>query len=601
MISQHSNIFKSSFTILFTIITIPLYAFDISNSDSLYQNAIAECHKFISKDIKKSKTAGLSVAVVDNNRIVYSEGFGYASMEENKKVSDSTTFRVGSVTKLFTATAIMQLVEQGLISLNAPITDYLPDFKINDRFNSKPITVRHLLTHQSGLPSDIYNGWSIGQIYTPESDTSYRVAPSILANEYTAYPPEKLMSYCNIAFSLLGMIIENVSKQNYQNYIQQHIFNKLNMQHSSFNHQSANVRHCFSKGYFGKETHEPFYIRDKPAGSLVSSASDLSKFLSSLFIEDDSSTNAILHKTTLEDMWTAQNLNNPYDTDTLGLTYWLTNTTRIPVKIVSHGGDIPPYHAMLAAIPDSKLGVVVLVNSEQGNQLPTKVAIKLLESFYEAKTGNTLPEPAKAEKLPKVELTDEKLNEFAGLYTTNNDLTKAEIKRGKIRFNLFGKNVFLRPESDSSASVIYKLLGIIPVHMGSINVKMRTIDEHQLAIVESDEYKFTLKALKYIPKPPYKEWIDRCGTYKITNEKEVTYINDEIKERYKSTDLILSFDSLSNDLQLNGVPIKSISSNEALIRGLGRGAGETIRAYKENGEEYLWAWGFALKKITQPQ
>lgn len=604
MISASS--LSKTFNIFLILLTLSLFSYTptFATSSTNYVNAINESRKYLKKMMKKTGTIGMSVAVVDNNKIVYSEGFGYSNKEEEKKVTTNTVFRVGSVTKLFTATAIMQLVENGMIDLDSPITDYLPDFSIKSRFKSEPITVRDLLTHQSGLPSDIYNGWSLGQVKGQETDTIFRIASTILSNEYMANPPRKITSYCNIGFSLLGKIIENVSNDNFDEYIKNNIFSRLEMNHSTFNFSDKKIESFFSKGYFGKEENAPFYIRDRPAGSLTSNVNDLSKFLISLFNNDDKSKKTILKKETLEQMWTPQNNHINLDFDTLGLTYWLSNNTRIPSRIVSHGGDIPPFHAMLGALPDVKLGIIVLVNSEQGSLLPSLAALELMEKFYEAKTEQNLPNKKKRERLTRVKMSEKRLKELSGLYTSNTGPTKAEIKRGKLTFDFFGKKVTVIPHSDSTASLRYMLFGFLPIPsktLKSISIKLRNIEDHNIAIVKSEELPYRIIANKYEPKASPIEWIDRCGVYEIKNEKEILFKNKKDKEKYKIQNFILTYDSLSMDLCLNNVPINPISPNEALIRGIGRGANETIRCYTKNEEEYLWAWGYALKKIDNPQ
>lgn len=592
---------KKAFHLILLCLLIFTFISTASNSDKEYQNAIEKSRKFLNKAMKKTGNIGMSVAIVDNNKIVYSEGFGYADKENDKKVTDSTTFRTGSVTKLFTATAIMQLVEQELIALDSPIVNYLPEFEIKSRFSPQKITVRDLLTHQSGIPSDIYNGWLVGQVQPSDTNTTYRKAIEILSNEYLANPRRTITSYCNIGFSLLGNIIEKVSNQSYIDYLQKNIFAKLNMNHSGFDFNRKHIKPNFSKCYFGNTIEDPFYIRDLPAGSLISSSYDLSLFLMNLFSEDDSTGNRILKKETQELMWTPQNSDISLDLDTLGLTYWMSNTTRIPSKTVYHGGDIPPFHAIVGALPNYKLGVVILVNSEQGAQLSRIAAAKLLENFYEDKTGEKLPEPKNAKRQPKVKLSDEQLNSLAGVYTSNMGPTKAEVKRGKLIFEFFGKRVTLVPHSETTGSLRYRLFGFIPIpnrFLKSIRVETRSIGEHNIAILKSDDNSFKLIAKKYTPKTPPAEWIDRAGAYEITNKDTITYLKKETEEQRKLPNFILSYDSTNMELAINGVSINAISQNEALTRGLGRGAGESIRAYTRDDQEYLWIWGYELRKVV---
>ncbi len=331
-----------------------------------YENAIRFSQHYLKQIIKETGTIGVAVTVIDSNNVVYSEGFGYADLKADKVVTDSTTFMIGSTSKLFTATAVMQLVEQGRICLDSPITAYLPEFKVKSRFNGRQINIRDLLTHESGLPSDIPNGQMIGDIKGDGADTMYRTVAALCENEYVAYPPRTVFSYSNIGFSLLGTIIERVSKRSYSKYIQDSIFQKLGMKHSAVGFDDKRVKAAFSRGYIGEKEEKPLYIRDIPAGSIVSSVADFSLFVRMLFCGGTFNNTHILNENTLQQMWTPQNSDIPLDFYPIGLCYWLLNQTYIPERIVSHEGTIPPFYTIFAALPDSRLGIVLTVNSETG-------------------------------------------------------------------------------------------------------------------------------------------------------------------------------------------------------------------------------------------
>lgn len=117
----------------------------------------------IPREMSRAEVPGLSIALVDDQRVVWSQGFGYADAERRIPATDQTLYGIGSVTKLFTAAAVMQLAEQGRIDLDVPLTRYLPEFSMRARFaDAAPITPRNLLTHHSGLPGDYLKGmWTL--------------------------------------------------------------------------------------------------------------------------------------------------------------------------------------------------------------------------------------------------------------------------------------------------------------------------------------------------------------------------------------------------------------------------------------------------------
>lgn len=224
--------------------------------------------------MKKHDVTGLSIALVDNQRVIWSEGFGYADKAGDVPASPETVYRAGSISKLFTATAVMQLAERGKMDIDRPLGDYLPGFSIRTRFaEPASITPRSIMTHHSGLPSDYLKGmWS----RNPEPFTG--VAGRI-REEYAANPPGVVFSYSNLGMTLLGDVIGKVSGRDFVDLVRDEILLPLGMNHSSFS-PSADRTPPAAKGYRkGKEAED----RDIPAGGLNTSVLDLSRFVRMVF------------------------------------------------------------------------------------------------------------------------------------------------------------------------------------------------------------------------------------------------------------------------------------------------------------------------------
>ena len=189
----------------------------------------------IEQEMKINKITGLSIAVVDDQRIVWSEGFGFADKSGDLRASADTVYNVGSVSKLITATAVMQLAEQGKIDIDAPIQTYLPEFRIKTRFpDAGPVTVRSMLTHHSGMPSDYLKGWVLGMEPPEGNADAFMELAGQLGDEYIASPPENVFSYSNLSYSLLGAVVSRVSGEDFSGYVDRHILEPLGMSHSSF-------------------------------------------------------------------------------------------------------------------------------------------------------------------------------------------------------------------------------------------------------------------------------------------------------------------------------------------------------------------------------
>ena len=193
------------------------------------------------KEMKKNQVMGVSIAIVDNQRIVWAQGFGSADLKNKVPATSETVYRIGSISKLFTVMAAMQLAEQKKVDIDQPLKKYLPQFSVKSRFpDSGPITLRTMMTHHSGLPSDIFKGELSSE---PPSTLLYR-----LKDEYVAYPPNYVLAYSNVAMALLGLMVERVSDTEFCEYLEQSVLASIGMQHSSFR-LTPEIKNLLSNGY----------------------------------------------------------------------------------------------------------------------------------------------------------------------------------------------------------------------------------------------------------------------------------------------------------------------------------------------------------------
>jgi len=169
----------------------------------------------IEQAMHKNGVTGLSLSLVDDQQVVWAQGFGYADEANNIPATPETVYRVGSISELFTATAAMQLAEQGKIDIDRPLQTYLPEFSVKRRFTDpKPITLRHLMSHHAGLPTNVLKGmWST----TPAPFTTI---VDVLQNEYTSYPPNVVWSFSNLGVTLVGHVIEKISGEAFATHLQ---------------------------------------------------------------------------------------------------------------------------------------------------------------------------------------------------------------------------------------------------------------------------------------------------------------------------------------------------------------------------------------------
>src|SRR5574341_226143 len=198
----------------------------LTGQPGTYTKTQQDIGRLIERAMHKNDVTGLSIALVDDQQVVWAQGFGHADEKNNIPATPETVYRVGSLAELLTATAAMQLAEQGKIDLDRPLQTYLPEFSIKGRFSDpQPITLRHLMSHHAGLPTNFLKGmWST----TPAPFTSL---VDVLRNEYTAYPPNVVWSFSNLGVTLVGHVIEKISGESFATHLEKAVFRPLGMRH----------------------------------------------------------------------------------------------------------------------------------------------------------------------------------------------------------------------------------------------------------------------------------------------------------------------------------------------------------------------------------
>lgn len=310
----------------------------------------------IRAEMDRAPWAGLSVAVEQDGVLLFVRGYGMADLEHGVPVNPGTVFRLGSVTKQFTSTAILQLMEDGKLSPNDEITRLLPDYPAQGR----TVTVHHLLTHTSGIRS--YT--SMGPAFWEKSrlDMTHEEMLDLFASEPFDFEPGEEYRYNNSGYYLLGMIIEEVSGTSYPEYLEEHVLGPAGLLQTSYCDQRALVPHRaegYSRSPEGGLANAEYLSMGPPgaAGALCSTTLDLLKWQAAL------ESGVLLEPSSRELQLTEATLN---DGSGIGYGYGLSLGELEGHRKVAHGGGINGFAAMLATYPDDDLRVVVLGNTEGG-------------------------------------------------------------------------------------------------------------------------------------------------------------------------------------------------------------------------------------------
>jgi CubicO group peptidase (beta-lactamase class C family) len=547
-------------------------------------------------EMKKRDVTGLSIALVDDQRVVWAEGFGYADKAGNVPASPETVYRAGSISKLFTATAAMQLAERGRMDIDRLLGDYLPGFSIRTRFaDTAPVTPRSIMTHHSGLPSDYLKG-----MWTRNPEPFTRVAGRV-SDEYAANPPGTVFSYSNLGVTLLGDAIGKVDGRDFVSHVRDEILLPLGMTGSSFS-TSADRTPLAAKGYRkGAEAEEP-PLRDVPAGGLNSSVLDLSRFVRMVFAGGKAGDRQIIKPETLAEMLRPQNAEVPLDLDfRVGLGWMLGGLGDIDIRnagpVAHHAGATLLFHSQLIVLPERKLGVVVLANSDTAGRVVGKVAAETLKLALEAKTGDRQPEREKPEGAD-VSLSPEALQRYEGWYATPVGAVNVRKTSGGLRADVMNRTVRLIPRADGSLGLQYRLLGLFPIRieeLDGVGISRADVAGREILTARMHGREFPIGE-RMRPVPVSAKWLGRMGEYEIANPGEDAVLPEKMRLRADSGFLSVDY---SIPILFDGMmsfTLDPVSDTEAIIRGIGRGMGETVRVVTVNGEDMLSYSGYLMRK-----
>lgn len=346
--------------------------------------------------LERENIAGATVAVVKDGKLLFSKGYGYANRKDKLPVSPGETlFRPGSISKLFTWTAVMQLVEQGKVDLDRDINEYL-DFKIPDAFG-RPITLKHLLTHTPGFEEQIKD---LFKTDGGSPDLGEHLRTHIPAR---IFPPGTTPAYSNYGTALAGYIVERVSGVAFNDYITENIFKPLAMTRSSFAQPlPPELAAGMSAGYrLASDDPVAFEVVTVfPAGSLSSTANDMAKFMIAHLQQGELGGTRILKPETARLMHSRL---FGLDDAANAMAHGFYEESRNGYRIIGHGGDTIAFHSDLHLIPDAGVGFFVSYNSAgKGGSSPRTILWQAFLDRYYPFTQTAAPLETAKEDAQKV-------------------------------------------------------------------------------------------------------------------------------------------------------------------------------------------------------
>jgi CubicO group peptidase (beta-lactamase class C family) len=411
---------------------------------------------------------GLSIGIVYDQTLVWSRGFGYADLETKREATPQTIYRIASITKLFTSTAILQLRDAGLLQLDDPISRHLSWFRMIEKHrDAPPITIRHLLTHTAGLPREVdFPYWDDGEFPTREAMRER------LAEQETVLPTETQWKYSNLGLTLAGEVVQAVSGQPYVSYIRENILDPLEM--GSTYVETLDPAHAQLATGYGKRlpagTRQLSPFTDcrgiTPAANMASTVADLARFAMLQFRDEPVGGKEILRGSSLREMQRVHWLNPDWSAGRgLGFYVWRKNNK----TLAGHGGALQGYRTEFQVCPEDKAGVIVLTNADDGNPL-----------FYIDKAFDWVIPPLVAAAKPKPEerQPDPAWQQYVGKY--RNVWSDLQV------LILSGELVLIDPSLPDPKLAVTKLLPV-STHTFRMESTNNFAAEGELALFEIDD------------------------------------------------------------------------------------------------------------------
>lgn len=402
---------KLASKILCLIMTFMIFSSSITlvHADENPVNISSEkIEEFYEKTVKKvfdeSKSVGGVFIVVQGDKILFKKGYGYENLESKKAVTtDETLFRIGSLTKTFTATAAVQLKEKAMIDFNEDITKYLKDTKIKNKFKT-PIIMEHILTHRSGLDTN-----ELIFLITELNDKKWIKETMGNLKFIVKSEPGTVCSYNNYALALAGIMIEDITGTPYDEYIKENIFNPLGMKNSFVRINNSKIDNLTKEYSYEAGEYKPFrlYEYSMPStGSILSTGEDMSKYMMAFLNSGSLNGKSILNKESTENMLkTHFTVNESFD----GMNYGFYEKTIDGNKFIEHTGATLFTHSDMILDPKNKLGIFYSTTNGMAEAMSDIYDIKnhFVTEFY----------PKKDKSMETITNSKKVVNDIDGYYS----------------------------------------------------------------------------------------------------------------------------------------------------------------------------------------
>lgn len=578
---------------------------DNDSNDPTYNSTIEKSSQAIERIMQENDIPGCTVVLVDGQRVVWAQGFGYADKENKIPVSTETVMPIGSVSKMLTTLMNLQMVDASDLDLDKPVGDYLPEFSMKSRFQdqSDGWTTRNLLSHQAGIPGDIFNKSFVTETYWPGYPTWLI---DYLQMDYPLYPPETIARYCNSGFVIAGELIARHDGLDFTECAENRLFTPLGMTHSSFLPDTKRtVAENMATGYSNGDP-VPLTIANLSAtGGAYSRPLDMAILIKMMLAQGMAGSSRFVAQSSLEQMMTFTG--SPMDVDNffkpgLGLDSVDDPVMNYAGRAIFKNGSTGIFEALFEVLPDQQLGAFVNINC--ANNMTFAIVHEILANAVEEKTGRKRPATPAMPDSPQTEWTAAQLQAVAGHYITGSGVDRVTAESDG--------SLSITRNYDSSPQLITNFRPHangrfwIPGN-NARQLEFATLDNQDVIISYGstgsvrDEimyggYAETIYGTRYRPSAISQKWQDRCDTLWVANN---LIYNDFFMDTGEFIGWIL--DCTGNMLTATGINFAVLEPQDdttAFVKGFSsRGDGALRMVADSQGREHLIFGGYNCTRI----
>lgn len=557
----------------------------------------------LNQEMSNWNVRGLSIAVVSDKELLLQKGYGWQDEGKTKHAAADTIYRVGSLTKLLTATAVMKKAEQGRLDLEAPVSNALAGFKIYyPEPNARPVTIKALLSHHSGLPPNLLKGMFTRQ--TQPQGSFEDAFKEELAHQHASLPAETQYRYSNLDYAVLGQLLEQKSGEAFPRLLRREILEPLSMTHSHCDTPSSTAPPLGS-GYRDGKAVPPYRLRDAAAGCLVSSAADLGRFLQFVLNDGKSASGAVLQAGSMYKMFKPAYAKLPLNFGQEVGIGWLLSGITIPETSESlawHAGKYPGYFSAMVVSRTHKLGVVILANDENAQKFALEVAADALKAALRGKDGGvSSPDSTAPTAVTNASTMDTKLDPL-GQYVIFGNLTEIRGPVSRPSMHLFGRDMRLESTELNRYRVKASLLGFIDYILPKISLEFVEIEQQRFAVLRGMPSPIPFEGVRPAGIP--QKWKMRTGQYVATKTDENMAFSPLNLNEDKGI-LVIEGKAKSevwgDELTDFKMVLRPISDDLAIVMGLDGLTGGVVRAESRDGVSGLSYSGYFFARQSPRQ